>query len=387
MATDLRVVLEELTAYPSTEYPFLSVYLDMRPNIQGIRFTPQELRQELDAIASRVPGSGPYHDSFLVDRERIMSYVDNVMSTEAQGIAIFACNGEGVWHTLELQVPVQTQIIEDRYPYTFQLARILDDYETFAVVLAEGQDARMFVIALNEMERVVETEASEEIKRFEAGGWGQMLFQRRTENLIKAHTKDIATELERLIKRYDVQHVVIASNDSIKGAVMDSLSPTIKDRLVDYINMDPRTNLQAILDTVGPMITEAERKQEADAVVDLQNNLATQPGLGVIGIEATAMALSKGQVRTLLMLSDFQAAGRRNPNSSFLYTGLRTTDPYDGSELEPVELREAFTALAVQYNAEIQVVESDEYLAEHEGVGAVLWYNDAQQPQTVDVNP
>jgi hypothetical protein len=43
--------------------------------------------------------------------------------------------------------------------------------------------------------------------------------------------------------------------------------------------------------------------------------------------------------------------------------------------------------LAVQYSAEIQVVESDAYLAEHEGVGAVLWYNDAQQPQTVDTNP
>jgi hypothetical protein len=52
-----------------------------------------------------------------------------------------------------------------------------------------------------------------------------------------------------------------------------------------------------------------------------------------------------------------------------------------------VELREAFTALAVQSKTEIQVVESDEYLTEHEGVGAVLWYNDAQQPQTVDTNP
>jgi len=387
MATDVRAVLEELTAYPSTEYPFLSVYLDMQPNIQGIRFQTQELRQELDAIASRVPGSGPHHESFLADRERIMNYVDNEMPTEAQGIAIFACNGEGIWQTLELQVPVQTQIVEDRYPYTFQLARILDDYETFAIVLAAGQTARILVMALNEMERVVETEASEEIRRFDAGGDGQMLFQRRTENIIKAHTEDIAAELEHLIKRYDVQHIVMASNDSIKGAVMDSLSPAIKDRLLDYINLDPRSSIKAIMDTVGPIITEAERKQEADAVVDLQNNLATQPGLGVTGIEATAMALSKGQVRTLLILGDFQAAGRRNPNSGFLYTGLRTTDPYDGSELESVELREAFTALAVQSKTEIQVVESDKYLAEHEGVGAVLWYNDTQQPQTVDTNP
>jgi peptide subunit release factor 1 (eRF1) len=141
------------------------------------------------------------------------------------------------------------------------------------------------------------------------------------------------------------------------------------------------------MDAIEPLMREVERQQEADDVQDLQANVATQPGLGVIGIEATALALSKGQVRTLLILGDFHAAGRRNPNSGFLYTGVRTTDPYDGSALEPVELREAFTALAVQSSTEMQVVESDAYLAEHEGVGAVLWYNDTQQPQTVDTNP
>jgi peptide subunit release factor 1 (eRF1) len=387
MATDVRAALEELTAYPSTEYPFLSVYLDMQVDSQGVRFHMAQLTQALDRIAHHVPGSGHHHDSFVADRERIMHYVENDAPTDAQGVAIFACHAEGVWQTLELQVPVETQIVEDRYPYTFQLARVLDDHETFAVVLAQGQESHVFVVALDAATQVAETESSEKIQPFNAGEGGQGILQRRRSNIIKAQMKDLATELERVMKRYDVQHVIVAGNDSIKGAVLDTFPATIKDKVVDYINLDARGGVKVIMDAIEPLMREVERQQEADDVQDLQANVATQPGLGVIGIEATALALSKGQVRTLLMLGDFHAAGRRNPTSGFLYTGLRTTDPYDGSALEPVELREAFTALAVQSSTEIQVVESDAYLAEHEGVGAVLWYNDTQQPQTVDTNP
>lgn len=384
MTNEIQSALEELTAYPSTDYPFLSVYLDWRPDGNGNRQAEQILRQELDRIAERVPGSGEHYDSFNADRERIENYLNVDAPKDAQGIAIFACNAEGVWQTVETQVPFETQIIEDRYPYTFQLARALDDHETFAVVLAEGAESRIFVIALDAVQHVSETESSEPIKRFQAGGWAQMLFQRRTENLIKAHTQDIGNELQRIIKRYDVQHVIIAGNDSIKGAVMENMPTIVQERLVDYISLDPHSNLKAIIDQIEPMMQEVEREQEADDIQDLQDSVATKPGLGVVGIEDTAMALSKGQVRQLFMLQDFTAQGRRNPNSGFLYTGLRDKDPYDGSELEPVELREAFTALAVQANVDIQVVESDEYLAEHDGVGAILWYSDVQQPQTVE---
>jgi peptide subunit release factor 1 (eRF1) len=384
MVTDTQAALKELTAYPSTEHPFFSVYLDWRPDGNGNRQAVQLLEQELDRIAERLPGSGPDYASFTADRERILNYVNTEAPADAQGLAIFACDAEGVWITLSFQVPVETQIIEDRYPYTFQLARILDDHETFAVVLADSQESRIFVIALNNVEKVAQTEADEEIRRFDAGGWAQMLFQRRTGNVIRAHTKDIADELSRTIKRYAVQHVIIAGNDSIKGIVMDTLPDQIKEQLVDYINLDQHSSMRSIMEVIEPMMHEVERQQEAQAVQDLQDSVATKPGLGVVGIEDTALALSKGQVRTLLMLHDFLAPGRRNPNTGFLYSGLRTEDPYDGSELEPVELREAFTALAVQQSADVQVVEADAYLAEHEGVGAILWYNDAQQPQTVE---
>jgi peptide subunit release factor 1 (eRF1) len=381
MATELQSALEELTAYPSTEHPFLSIYLDWRPDGNGDRQSLLILQQELDRIAERLPGSGPIYHSFQADRERIMNYVNTEAPKDAQGLAIFACDAEGVWITLPLQVPVETHIVDDHYPHTFNLARILDDNETYAVVLADSQESRIFVISLNDAKKVGETDAGEPINRFNAGGWAQMLLQRRTDNVIKAHTKDIAETLSRIVKRYDVQHVVVAGNDSIKGVVMDTMPDSIKEKMVDYINLDVRSNIKSIMEAIEPRMEEVEREQEADDIGELQDKVSTRPGMGVVGIDDTTMALSKGQARKLLVLQDFNATGGECPNCGILLPGIRPTCPYDGAEVQQINLREAFTARAVQQGVEIQVVESDEYLEQHEGIGAILWYSDAEQAQ------
>lgn len=381
MATDLQATLEELTAYPTTEYPFLSVYLNLTPDGNGRRPSLQQLEQEFELIADRVKQRDKDQeikglDSFEADRKRIMDYINTEAPVEARGLALFACEAEGVWQVHPLQVAVPNHIVEDRYPHVFNLARIIDDYETYAVVLADSQESRIFVITLNDAEKVAETESDEEIKRFQAGGWGQMLFQRRTENIIKAHTKDIADKLGRMMRRYNVQHVIIAGNDSIKGSVRDSLPKQIQEKLVDFISLDMSANMQTIMEAIEPMMRQVELDQEADDVDTLEAQVNTKGGLGVIGVENTALALSKGQVRLLIIQQDFQALGSRNAQSGFLYAGMKSEDPYDGSELESVDLHEAFVAKAAQQGATIQIVEANEYLAQHEGVGALLWFRD-----------
>jgi peptide chain release factor subunit 1 len=379
MTTDLQTLLEEVTGYPSTEQPFLSLYLNLQPDSNGRRDEMlQTLEQELERIANSVKARGGNLASVEADRERIMTYVNTEAPTDVPGLVIFACDAEGIWQAVPLHAPVETYIVEDRFAHTFNLARIIDDYETYAVVLADSQESRMFVIALNDVAPVGTTEADEKIKRFQAGGWGQMLFQRRTENLVKAHTKDIADHLSRLVKRYDVQHIIIAGNDSVKGHVLSSLPKPLEEKLVDYVHIDITANMPQILEAIEPLMRDVEQQQERDDIDTLEAQVNTKGGTGVVGIADTAQALSKGQVRHLIVLESFNALGAVNPNSGFLYSGMQSRDPYDGSALESVDLREAFTARAAQTGATIQIVAANEYLEQHEGVGALLWYNDEQ---------
>src|SRR5215212_6754588 len=383
METHPQSVLQALAAYPGADAPFLSIYLDWVPDGSGKRPSLRLLEDELAAIADRMAGDAAYRDGFAADRERIMTYLNREAPKDARGIVIFACQDQGIWTTLPIQASVETTFAVDRYPHTFQLARLIDDHEPCAVVLAEGQEARIFVIGLNDAEQIAETAAAEKIKRFDQGGQAQMLFQRRTDNLIKAHMKDLAAQLETIIDRYHVRHVIIAGNDSIKGMVMAALTAPITARLVDYIHLEPNSNMKTILETVEPMLQEAERRQEAELLAELEKQVTAKGGLGTMGVGETALALSKGQVQTLLMLQSFGGAGGECVNCGVLRAGQRDTCPYDGAEMRPVELREAFTLRAVQQSADIQIVEASDYLGAHESVGALLRYRDEPQSKAV----
>jgi peptide subunit release factor 1 (eRF1) len=375
---DVQATLQRLAAQPYSEHPFLSLCLDWTPDGNGQRQAPRIVEQELNRIADGLEQRGVAREHFEADRRRIAEYLASEAPLDARGLAIFACAAEGVWEALPLQAHMETEIAEDRYPHLFGLARALDDYETYAVVLAEGQESRIMLIGLDDIRPVAETQAPEKIKRFDQGGQAQMLFQRRTDNLIKAHTKDIAAALERVIARHDVRHVIIAGNDAIKGMVLGALTDPIKARLVDYINFDPNANTQALIEALTPVMRQVEQAQEAAALAELEER-HYPGGLGVAGVADTALALSKGQVRLLLLRQDFAGRGGECPNCGMLRAGQREKCPYDGAELRPVDLREAFVARAIQQNAALEIVEAADYLARHEGVGALLRYRETER--------
>lgn len=379
MATDLLVTLQELTALPLTNFPLLSVYFDMTPDGTGRRQALMQLDQEFTRIAENMAGRNLEDieiESFEADRTRITDYINTDAPVDAAGLAIFASHGDEIWHAIPLQVPVPTRVLEAHFPHVFELARIVDDYETYAVVLADGQEARILVISLNQVEQAGETAAVEELKRFQAGGWAQMLFQRRTDNIIKAYVKDMSERLGRITRRYGVKHIIIGGNDAIKGIVLESLTKEQQAMLVDYVNLDINGNMQEIMAVIEPLMQQVEHDQEIDAVDTLEAQINTKGGMAVIGVTATALALSKGQVMQLIMLEGFQALGRTNPVSGFLYPGLQINDPYDGTPTEDIDLREAFVARAMQQAAKVQIMAAHPYLEEHEGVGALLRYRD-----------
>jgi peptide subunit release factor 1 (eRF1) len=383
MATNLLATLEQLSAQSSAAHTFLSVYLDWTPDGNGRRPALQLLEQELDTIGAQLAGEADRRPGFEADRQRVKNYVNTEAPKDARGLAIFACNATGTWITVPLQAPVETQIAMDWYPHTFQLARLIDEHANCAVVLADGQEARILVVGLDRLEQVGETEAAEKIKRFDQGGTAQMLFQRRTDNLIKAHIKDLAAQLEQVIRQYDAQHVIIAGNDAIKGMVMDALTEPIKQRLLDYIHLDPAANMKTVMETIEPLLRQAESQQEADDLAELEKQVTAKGGLGALGLADTTMALSKGQVSKLLMLESFGGPGGQCPNCGMLRAGQRNKCPYDGAELLPVDLREAFTARAIQQSADLQVIAQNECLAQYGGVGALLRYRDDEQANVV----
>jgi peptide subunit release factor 1 (eRF1) len=385
MTQRLAKILHALSAEPRSDHPVLSAYLDWSVDQTGRRQAPMILDQQLAGFEAELEPRGPQRESFEADRQRIARYLSDEAPAEAKGLVIFACDARQIWVAIPLAVPVATQIAVDDYPRLYQLAQLIDDRETFAVVLAEGQQAQIYVMSIEAMEQVEQTEARERVNRTEVGGWSQRRYESHTAFTIQLHVNEIAAAMEQVMEEHDARHVVILTNDSIKGQIRQGLSPQLQKRVVDvgaYQRVDDPAQLFASLE---PLMHEAERQQEAELLGRLEEQLATKGGLAFGGEADVTQALLKGQVDTLIIDAGYAGGqGGECPTCGLLRAGQRQNCPYDGSELQPVDLREGLVRHTLRQGGQVEIVTDAALVQQHGGVAAILRFRDDVQQEVGD---
>jgi len=377
MTTRLATALSDLSALPRSEYPVLSVYLDWSVGSNGQRPALAMLEQELARHAATLDERGPARASFDADRERIERYLADEAPRDAAGIILFACDADGLWSAIPLTVPVNSAVAVDSYPHIYELARLLDDHETFLVAVAEGQQARIYVMSLERLEQVQQTAASEEINRVQVGGPSQLRYANHTAFVIQLHMNELAAALQSAVQEHRARHIVILTNDAMKGPVRQSLSPQLQALVVELGSYQHSDQPEQLFDALYPLMQAEEHKQEQALLERLADQLATKGGLAFGGEQAVAQALLKGQVDTLLLGAAYAGGqGGECPTCGVLRPGQRQNCPYDGSELLPVELREALVRHTLRQGGRVEVVGLEGALEEHGGVAAMLRFRD-----------
>ena len=84
-------------------------------------------------------------DSIRADAERINRYLEDEFDVAADGLALFACAGRGVFEAVEAGVPFENQVTVGPQPDLFQLARLVDEHETAVVAVVNSNTSRIFV--------------------------------------------------------------------------------------------------------------------------------------------------------------------------------------------------------------------------------------------------
>jgi peptide subunit release factor 1 (eRF1) len=370
-------MLKELSALTDSEHPVLSVYLDWSVDSTGQRQSLATLEQELDRITGELEVRGAARESFDADRERISQYLAVEAPRDASGIVIFASQGQGLWQPIPLMVPVETTIALDGTPHLYQLARLLDDHETFAVAVAEGQQAQIFVVSLETMEQVDSTQAREEVQRVDVGGWSQLRYQRHTGFVIQLHMNDLASALQETVERHNAEHLVILTNDSVKGHIRSALPKQLTERVVDMLPYERSHEPEQLFSQLDPLMREVERQQEQELLERLETQLATKGGLAFAGELSIAHALHKGQIDTLLLSASYVGGtGSECVECGSLWPGQLESCPYDGGELRRVDFREGLVRHTLRQGGRIEVLGIEGALEQHGGVAAILRFRD-----------
>ncbi len=347
-------LMRKLAECPPTEMPVLSVYLDMRPQATGrnpdVRSGDIVLKDRLHEIEKTYLPRGADLDSFRSDRERIENFVENEMSPATSGLIIFACTAIGLWETVEVGAELENEVAVGSVPALYQFAKLLDDHETAVVAVVDTNTGRFFVTNFGKLE---ETDGPDDpdndaYHKTKAGGWSQSRYQRKVDNTREAFSKEVAADLDTLIKKVDAKNLVIAGDEIAMTLLQNNLGPAAKEILYsEILRIDEKTPRLEIKERVTGILAEIEKE---NALSDVERLIGAMrgDGLGVAGLNATTQALKNGQVETLLL----------DPNSDAFSQDIRND----------------VIRLAATTGANIEMVEGNEKFAAMEGVGGLLRY-------------
>jgi len=387
LATDLTATLARLAALPpSTEAPYLTVNLDWRPEGSAPgRFQPaepkrserrapreedgaprrpawQQLRRDLEESVNSYGPRGAAFESLTADLERLTTYLDEELDPAAQGIVIVACQQQGVFEPVPLDVPVDSGFTVGPIPALRQLLHAAGDFPPYGVIVADQRDAFLWLMAGQTWDRGLELEATGYPRKQQQGGWSQQRYQNRADERVEAFARTIAEETRRALGEGgdQIDYLIIAANEQMFTVINAELHETIRERVLGQITLPIEANITEVTTAAAPLIEEAERKREMEAVQAVRDGVGAG-GRGVAGAVDTITALQTGQVMTLVMNDDFSEPGWADYTLPLFGVGSPPREHPaggDAANLVPTAVEDEVVRLALQIGAEVQLVGS-----------------------------
>jgi peptide chain release factor subunit 1 len=372
LETPLRAQLDRLSAFEPADLPVISLYLDMQPDQHGRDQYQTFVRKVLGDRIKTYAAGGPARESLERDVERIHAFLGESVERSANGLAIFACGGAGLFETIQMTAPIDDHwLFVGPVPHLYPLARVNDQYPRYAALLVDTNAARLFVFSLGVTEQQQEI-ANVKTRRSSMGGWSQARYQRHIDNFHSQHMKEVADVLDRVVRDEAITRIVVSCDEVTKPLLMQELPQHLADRIVDIVRMDINTPehdvLKASLDALRAKdaTTDEERVQQ-------MLGAWRAGGLAVVGPEDTLEALQMGQVEELLITA--QPDALRRPESVPAGT---TPGPVDVETSAPaadpdrLKIADELVTKAQATSARIRFVENADLLREVGGVGAIL---------------
>lgn len=295
-------LLERLLNFEPTPAPVVSLYLDARVNENGQRTFLPFVRKQLNERVKSYDLNSEERQSFEEDFVRIMRYLEQEIPKSVQGVAIFACSAEKDWFEVgDFEAPFERNrlFVSDR-PHVYPLARLIDQYPRYAVVLADTNRAQIFVFAAG---RAVERQDVQNVKtkHTKVGGWSQARYQRHEQNYHLQHAKEVVEMLEKIVRDENIEHVILAGDETVVIPLLrEQLPKTVEEKVIDAMSFGIDTPEHELLEESLKVFRRHDSLTDMEKVDRLLNEYRADD-LGVAGVPETLAALSNGQVEEMLI--------------------------------------------------------------------------------------
>jgi peptide subunit release factor 1 (eRF1) len=239
-------------------------------------------------------------------------------------------------------------------------------------VLVDTHRARILVFGLGAIERRAEV-VGVKTRRTSMGGWSQARYQRRVDQMHQQHIKEVVDALETIVRRDNVQHVIVAGDDVVVSLLRDEMPKLLTDRLLDVLKLDRSAGDDAIIEATLDVLRAKDAETDAERVREVIDAWQSG-GLGVVGPEATLRALELGQVDELLIAGDPQAIKPVQTMPQDAAPEPLAVETSSSSESAPgqIHLSDELVTRAQQTAAQVRIIENPDLLKPYGGVAASL---------------
>ena len=357
---ELSAQLDRLAAFEPGPYPVISLYLNLQANARGRDSSESFLRKELGGRVDTY-SAAPEHESLQRDVERISAYLESI-DRSANGLALFACDGAGLFEAFQLAAPIESnRLCVSSQPHLYPLALLLDEYRRYLVLLADTNQARIFVFAANAAERREQIENTK-TRRHQKGGMSQARYQRHLENYHQQHAAEIAELISRTVRDEKIDQVVLSGEQTMVALLREQLPKDVEERIVDVLRLNVHASERAIVEATVEALRTQDEQTDRERVEELLGEYRAS-GLACVGLEPTRRALELGQVDELVIAASPDALAGVKPAANKSGDSERTPQEQAADDL---------IAGARNTSATIRFIEDASIAASIRGVGAFL---------------
>jgi peptide subunit release factor 1 (eRF1) len=370
--------LARLTAVPAGEHRVVTCYLKLEPRDRTRGKYLIKLKNRVRDVTQALPRLGlPRHiqEEVTSDLERIQQHLRTGNLPATQGLALFACTGIGLFEALPLPVVHRSRLAVDATPLIRELASVEDEFGRLLTVVLDRTSARFFEVTAYETRELSGLRAdSTRGGRFrgdeDGPGWGEHTYHNRIRQEKQRHYEAVARELFALDRRQPAHGIVLAGPGPDAAAVEPFLHNYLVERVIGTARLNPKEATAPAVHAATLAVREAyERESERTLVHEMEEGLGT--GWAVNGLNPTLRALSRGQVRGLLVHADASEPGFRCGDSGRLAVSERECRE-EGEPVPILDVVDDAIEEALRQGVDVNVVYEPEAQEAIDSLGGLL---------------
>ncbi|UCF08541.1 MAG: hypothetical protein JSW28_02305 [Thermoplasmata archaeon] len=362
-----NINLRELSEVSDTKPTFVSLYISALGDQD--KFLNKRERECLKALAEDRELKGTFQENM----EQIRAFLEaGRKSKQVKSFAIFSSVSKNFFEGYLLTLELENQLIVDTSPYIRPLAMLEDEWESFAIVLLDHSNAKLFLISsavISDSKKM----HKHIMNKHKKGGWSQMRFQRLRQGAIDHFFKELVDKLETFLEKEPVRRIILAGPGNAKKEFHEYLPDHLKEKVI--ATMDTQLDIpeaQLLSDSLSDFFKK-EREEENEMVNDLRAEIL-KGGLVAYGVDDTLDAVTSGRAELLLVNMGKRAAGWKCERCGIFKSGRTENCESCGEPVFNVDVVEELVEAAKSMNTTIEFIPDNELLDELGGVAAFLRY-------------